>query len=129
MRLLLDTHVLIFGIHEPMRLPSGVRAQLAEPENDRFFSIASIWEMAIKISLGKLEFPIDLDEVVDRFILKNSVQLLPIEPEHAMAVASLPWHHRDPFDRLLVAQASAESLTLVSADASFEAYDCTRLWD
>lgn len=120
MRLLLDTHVLLWATAEPERLAERLRHALAVPGNTVFVSAASVWEIAIKRALGRIVFPLeDLDAVLARAGFED----LPIAAAHAIAAGGLPRHHADPFDRMLIAQAQVEDLTLVSEDAAFGAYD------
>ena len=121
MKLLLDTHVLIWFVGGDARLSTAARAAI-ERADERLLSVASVWEIAIKTSLGKLTLDRDLDEWVEEACGRAAVDMLAIEARHALATAVLPWHHRDPFDRLLVAQAMVEGATLVSADPKMGAY-------
>lgn len=122
-RLLLDTHVFLWWRGMPGELGEGARAAIAEAEIV-FVSAASAWEAAIKVSLGRLEIPGPMEEgVVD-----SGFEKLPVTFAHAERVAGLPQHHRDPFDRLLVAQAQAEGLTLVTRDPAMEPYEVATLW-
>ncbi len=116
--LLLDTHVFLWWRGEPRRLKPAVRTAIADTELV-FVSAASAWEAAIKASLGKLELP----EPFAAGVAESGFDKLPITFEHAEVAAALPTHHRDPFDRMLVAQATAENLTLVSHDLRFRPYD------
>lgn len=128
MRLLLDTHALLFWVYEPRRLgPAALRA-MSDPDSSVFWSIASSWEVAIKVGLGKLTLDGAVSEVIPAELLRSRFALLPIDHAHVLKVADLPHHHGDPFDRLLVAQAAAESLTLVSADAKLALYGVPVLW-
>lgn len=122
MRLLLDTHIVLWAMADDARLPRALRDAIAGAEA-LFISAATVWEVAIKASLGKLDVPADL---FDR-ALAAGAQPLPISWTHARAVADLPPHHADPFDRLLIAQARAEGLTLTSVDRQFGAYDVALL--
>jgi PIN domain nuclease of toxin-antitoxin system len=107
------------------RLSKAARAVIADRSRQLVVSAVSLWEIAIKRSLGKLTAPIDLGR---RLAATGQVDLLPISPRHAEAVGELPWHHRDPFDRLLVAQAVLEGMTLVSCDAELARYGVTVVW-
>lgn len=127
-RLLLDTHAFLWFVSDDARLPAPPREAILEPENSRFLSVASVWEMAIKMSLGKLRLDVTLDELVESEAIGNGISLLPLEPRHAISVAALPVHHRDPFDRILVCQARAEGLIVVSGDTALDAYHVVRLW-
>jgi len=115
LRLLLDTHVALWALTDDPRLSQRARALIADPENDVLVSAASVWEVAIKHALGRGDMPISGDQALDWF-RQAGYQLLPIAPEHAAAVEHLPDHHRDPFDRMLVAQATAEPLRLLTHD-------------
>ncbi len=126
--MLLDTHTFLWFISDDPRLSSAARDAIEEPSNRRFLSVASLWEMAIKVSLGKLALAQPIDVLLPRQLEINGVELLPIEAGHALRVATLPFHHRDPFDRLLVAQCLEEDLPLISADQQFDAYGIRRIW-
>ena len=127
-RYLLDTHAFVWMASAPDRLGSKARARIEAPASVLFLSVASIWEMAIKSSLGRLEFPAGLPEFLEEQLASTRTRVLAIRAEHAVRVANLPWHHRDPFDRLLVAQAQFETLPILSRDAAFDAYSIERIW-
>jgi len=118
MNLLLDTHVLLWWLDDHPALQPRAREAIAEGSNLAFVSAASVWEIRIKQSLGKLEIPLDFREVLEA----QPFHFLDITAEHAHAVGDLPRHHRDPFDRMLIAQATVERLTVVTSDDRFEAY-------
>lgn len=120
MRLLLDTHILLWTLLTPGRLPSAARDALADDANDTVVSVASVWEIAIKHALGRLNVPVDR---LDALIAELGCTLLPITLPHAIAAGALPRHHTDPFDRMLIAQARHEALTLVTADVTLRRYD------
>lgn len=128
MRLLLDTHAFLWWVEGGERLPRKARSAIASGRNECFVSVASGWEIAIKVSLGKLR----IDGAIDRFLPEqlavNGFQPLPIDLKHAARVARLPFLHRDPFDRLLVAQALQEELAVVTADPVFARYGVKRVW-
>ena len=126
--LLLDTHAFLWWVEDAPRLSMKAREQIADASRPCFVSVASCWEMAIKSSLGKLRLALPVGDYVSHHVAENSFRLLPITLEHAAFVEPLPFHHRDPFDRLLAAQAVCEGLLLVSADPSFDAYGVQRLW-
>jgi len=128
MRLLLDTHALIWAATLDERLSSKARKLLLDNDNELFLSTASIWEMAIKTGLGKLILKQPIEQTINEQIQINGLQILNIEPAHALAVASLPWHHRDPFDRLLICQSQLEKLTILSCDSAMDAYGVERIW-
>ncbi len=121
MRLLLDTHVLLWAAGEPERLRPSARVLIEDPENDPYFSAASLWEVAIKSGLGRDDFRVD-PRVLRRALLEHGYTELPITGAHAVAVDLLPPIHRDPFDRLLVAQAQIEAMTLLAADTTVAEY-------
>ena len=116
MKLLLDTHLLLWAAAEPERLPVDVRDLIEDAGNDLLFSAASLWEVAIKSSLGRDDFTAD-PAVLRRGLLDNGYVELPVASDHAVATVMLPSIHRDPFDRMLVAQAQVEGITLLTADA------------
>jgi PIN domain nuclease of toxin-antitoxin system len=118
-RVLLDTHVLLWWLADDRKLTRVARDVIANPQNDVLVSAASVWEIAIKAALGRIE--IDLDSLEDA-IVKSGFQSLPIHARHAVTVGRLPTVHRDPFDRMLVAQARVEELRVVSHDRVFERY-------
>jgi PIN domain nuclease of toxin-antitoxin system len=125
---LLDTHAFLWYAQGSSDVRAACRDAIESPENELLLSVASCWEMAIKISLGKLRLGEGLDALLDRSRRDGRVGVLGIEVSHVSRVATLPMHHRDPFDRLLVAQALCDDLTLVSRDASLDAYGIKRLW-
>ena len=128
MRLLLDTHALIWFAEDDASLSKRARESLEDSANSLHYSLASIWEMAIKVSLGKLKMSVKLSGGFDHHLEQNGLNPLPIEYAHAARVAALPMHHRDPFDRLLVAQADLEHMGLVSHDEHLDAYGVKRIW-
>lgn len=125
--ILLDTHAFLWWVADDPRLSSKARTTVTKAD-DVFLSVASCWEMAIKVSLGKLTLPQPVDRFVSEHLGLNQFALLAVDLEHAARVADLPFHHRDPFDRLLAAQALHEGLTLVSADPVFRKYKVKRAW-
>jgi len=120
-RLLVDTHVLLCAASEPERLPASFRQRLESPANDVFFSAASIWELAIKVSIGRLSLPVPLEEITAA-VLRMGFEELPVTAAHAARVSRLPLHHRDPFDRLLIAQALHEPMHFLTLDRTLERY-------
>lgn len=123
MSLLVDTHILIWLLAGSSHLSRDVQATLADRRNAVFLSVASTWEMAIKVGLGKLDLPPRLHAWLPAELDAAGLRLLPIDLEHTLGVETLPHHHRDPFDRLLIAQAIADGLTIVTADRVFGLYD------
>jgi PIN domain nuclease of toxin-antitoxin system len=115
MKLRLDTHVLLWAAGQPERLPRAVRALLNDPHNEPMFSSASLWEIAIKSGLGRDDFQV-VARLLRRGLLDNGYGELPVSSEHAVAIDGLPPIHKDPFDRLLVAQSMVEGITLLTSD-------------
>ncbi|RDV80486.1 type II toxin-antitoxin system VapC family toxin [Ammonifex thiophilus] len=128
MKILLDTHVFLWWIADDPRLPERVRKVIANKRNTLFFSAASAWEMAIKASLGKLSVPGDLSDFVIEQLRLNNITPLPVRLTHALRIYSLPRIHRDPFDRLLVAQAQEEGLVILTNDAKIREYPVEVVW-
>ena len=124
MKLLLDTHAALWWLSDDERIGDEAARQLTDQTNQVLLSATVVWEVAIKRALGKLEAP----EGLVPTLLGAGAQPLPITVDHAAAVESLPWHHRDPFDRLLVAQALAEGAAVVSRDANLEPYGVALVW-
>ncbi len=126
MRQLLDTHTLIWFVMGDPRISVSLRSQIEN--NDNLLSIASVWEMAIKYSIGKLTLAPSFNEFIEQQIITNGIELMPITLEHIAVITTLPLHHRDPFDRMLIAQAIVENIPILSADQIFDAYPIKRLW-
>jgi PIN domain nuclease of toxin-antitoxin system len=127
-RLLLDTHSFLWWVGAGRALSRRARSAIGSGRNECFVSIATAWEIAIKVSLGSLRVEGSLDRFLPDQIAANGFQPLPIDLRHAARVATLPFHHRDPFDRLLVAQALEEELAVVTADPVFAEYGVKRVW-
>ncbi len=125
--LLLDTHVLIWASVDDSRLAESARTRLLS-EAGIVISTVSVWEIAIKKSLGKLEMDVPLEVFLQGQLEALRARLLPVKASHALAVEHFPFHHRDPFDRLLAAQALTEDLDLISADPIFDLYLVSRVW-
>ena len=128
MRLLLDTHALIWFLDADGQFSEKARRAIGQEGADILVSVASIWEMAIKISLGKLRLKLRLGEDFIEFLESNGFSVLGIEYAHAAYVALLPFHHKDPFDRLLAAQSIIEKIPIISSDDIFNQYGVDRLW-
>jgi PIN domain nuclease of toxin-antitoxin system len=128
MRLLLDTHAFLWWIADDARLSTRARSPIATRRHECFVSIASRWEITIKVSLEKLKLEAPVDRLIPEQLAVNSFSLLSIEFAHVARVARLAFHHRDPFDRLLAGQALIDDLTVVSADPIFRRYGVKRLW-
>jgi PIN domain nuclease of toxin-antitoxin system len=127
-RMLLDTHAFLWFVLNDPRLSAHARSLMTDGESELLLSVASYWELAIKISLGKYALDQDFAVFMEKQVAENALSVLPITVQHAAVVAALPFHHRDPFDRLLVAQAMVERVPLLSADADLDAYPVTRIW-
>ncbi len=128
MNYLLDTQAFLWIITDNARLSKKAKKCFLDNKNNFYLSIASIWEIAIKISIGKLILKIPLHELIPSECNKNGIRLLEISCEHALKVSTLPFHHRDPFDRLIIVQAIKEHLKIISTDSSFDLYNVTRIW-
>ena len=128
MRLLLDTHCFLWFISGSRRLSVPARLLIEDAHNRSFLSVASLWEMAIKISLGRLSPSRPFETLIPDQLRLNGIEVLGITVEHTTVVATLPFHHRDPFGRLLASQEMVEQMPIVSIDPALDAYDVTRLW-
>jgi PIN domain nuclease of toxin-antitoxin system len=128
MKLLLDTHALIWFLDNDPQLGPNARSAISDPANICHVSDATAWECGIKLSLGKLKLPIPYDRLFPGRLLVLGFQSLPIRHPHLYQLVLLPFHHRDPFDRLLIAQAKVEEMTLVSRDPQFSMYEVPLLW-
>jgi PIN domain nuclease of toxin-antitoxin system len=128
MKLLLDTHAFLWFIAGDLQLSNVARLAIEDTDNQSFVSAASAWEIAVKVSLGKLRLADPYEVLLPREIRDNGFTYLPIELGHTAGVVALPFHHRDPFDRLLVAQAMSEQMAVVSIDAALDAYGVQRVW-
>ncbi len=127
MTLLIDTHTFIWFSENNPQLSLGSRKAIESPDNIRYVSMATFWELAIKLSIGKLKLAQPLSTIITE-IQNNGFYLLPILPTHILQVESLPFFHRDPFDRILIAQSLSEGFTLVSNETLFDQYSVKRLW-
>jgi PIN domain nuclease of toxin-antitoxin system len=128
MKILLDTHALIWFLSGDNRLSYQAREAFLDRNNKLYFSKASLWEMTIKISLGKLVLVQNWLSAIEKEMASNSIQWLEIETDHCKILADLPFHHRDPFDRLLIAQSISESMSVVSVDGQFSRYALNVIW-
>jgi PIN domain nuclease of toxin-antitoxin system len=128
MRVLLDTHAFLWWASDAPSLSGKARRAIGDPNNECLLSLASCWEMAIKIANGKLRLPVRIEKFVPEHLALNGFRQLDIGFRHVSRVANLTRHHRDPFDRLLAAQAIEETLPIVSADAVFQKYGVKRIW-
>lgn len=128
MKLLLDTHAFIWWATEPEKLSPKAQGSFVDASNSLLLSVVSIWEMQIKSQLGKLRLNLPLRELIESQRQTNSLQVLSVELEHVLALGNLPTHHKDPFDRLLIAQSMVEDAFLVSMDNAFASYAVKLLW-
>jgi PIN domain nuclease of toxin-antitoxin system len=128
MRLLLDTHTFLWWINNDSLLSDSARVAIANERNECFLSLASCWELAIKASIGKLRLTKPVERFIPEELTANDFQLLSIDFRHIAKVETLPFHHRDPFDRLLVAQVLTEKMTIISADTVLSEYGVKRIW-
>jgi PIN domain nuclease of toxin-antitoxin system len=128
MNLLLDTHTFIWCSIQSNKLSQPVSDLVVDQESSLFLSLVSVWEIQIKTQLGKLAFELPLTELITSQQETNHLQLLPIQLNHSLALEALPNHHRDPSDRLLVAQAMIEQMPILSADTILDAYPVQRIW-
>jgi PIN domain nuclease of toxin-antitoxin system len=128
MKLLRDTHAFLWFVWNHKNLSSTAQALIADPLNQVFFTAANHWEIAIKASTGKLTLTAPFKDFIEQSLTKNNFSLMPIGIEHSDAVLRLPFHHRDPFDRMLIAQSLVEPMPIVSNDANFDSYGVQRLW-
>lgn len=128
MKLLLDTQAFLWFALDAPNLSATARAHIVDPAHDKYVSPATFWEVAIKIRTGKYTLAQPYADFFRQGIYANGFSILPIEIAHTERVATLPLHHRDPFDRLIVAQAMAEGMTIISSDAQLDAYGVPRIW-
>lgn len=128
MNYLLDTHTFLWFINDDAALSATGKTIIEDDDNTIFLSVASLWEMAIKISLGKLTMPSPFTDFMFEQLIENNITLYGIKVVHTGAVATLPFHHRDPFDRLIIAQALTDKLPIIGRDHNFDAYGVRRLW-
>jgi PIN domain nuclease of toxin-antitoxin system len=128
MKVLLDTHAFLYFISGSPDLSAVARITIESPNNERLLSVASLWEIAIKVSIQKLQIGMTMSELVKLEVHGNAIQVLAIEAEHLDRLSSLPFHHKDPFDRLMIAQSFAANTPLISKDSAFGAYGVKTIW-
>ncbi|MEK6581539.1 MAG: type II toxin-antitoxin system VapC family toxin [Nitrospirota bacterium] len=128
MRALLDTHTFIWWIMDDPKLPSYVRSIISDGDNELFFSAASCWEIAIKAQIGRIKLPSRPDIFISEQLALNAVQTLPIQVSHALHVFNLPRLHRDPFDRMIIAQSQLEDLLVLTLDPLIAKYKIKTIW-
>lgn len=127
-RFLLDTHSFLWWVEDSPNLSETARGVIRARENEIFLSLASVWELAIKVSLEKLVLSVSFEKFLTENLTSNDFHLFPVDLSHVVSVSTLPFHHRDPFDRLLVVQALKDNLPIVSADGVLDLYGIVRLW-
>ena len=128
MKFLLDTQCWLWWFSQPEKLSTQAIEQIADETNQLWLSVASVWEIGIKVAIGKLPLPEQIDDYIFARMTLLGAKSLEISASHALRAAALPLHHRDPFDRMLIAQAQNETMTLISADSTFSQYDVSVLW-
>jgi PIN domain nuclease of toxin-antitoxin system len=127
-RVLLDTHAFLWFVAGDRRLSAEARTSIESPETERLLSVAALWEMTIKASLDRLDIGLPMPEFVDQQVHGNGIEVLGVEPAHLESLRHLPYHHRDPFDRLMIAQAKTEGIQIVSKDGAFPPYGLHPIW-
>jgi PIN domain nuclease of toxin-antitoxin system len=128
MKLLLDTHCWLWWFAQPERLSEEAIAHIVDESNELWFSVASIWEVGINVTLGKLPLPEPIDHYISSRMVLLGTKSLEVTASHALQATALPLHHQDPFDRMLIAQAQLQDMVLVSANKMFEQYEVSTLW-
>jgi len=128
MKLLFDTHTILWLVNEPQKLSNTVQSLYLDKKNDIYLSDVSIWEIAIKSSSGKLHIEGPLKDFVKQHVRGNDINIYPISTEHFYKLVNLPYHHRDPFDRLLISQCLDEKMPILSADTILDQYGVRRIW-
>ena len=128
MRILVDTQAFIWFVEDDKQLPSKVKKELEDIDNSIIISIASLWEMTIKMTLGKLQLGCQIEEMIDK-VYQNGFEILPILPDHIIKLSKLDYFHRDPFDRIIISQGLSENMVIVSSDKVFDEYRIKRKWD
>jgi len=128
MKILLATHAFLWFVNGDSNLTETARGLIEDLENQRFLSVASLWEMSIKSSIGKLELSLSFEVLVQREVYGNAISLLAIQPSHLDVLTKLPFHHKDPFDRLIIAQGLTEKMAIITKDNFFDSYSVVRLW-
>ena len=128
MKILLDTHAFLWAISENFKFSKNAKQAYLDSENELFFSAVSYWEIGIKISIGKLELASDWKKIIDKEMVNNGIKWLDLKKEHVQGIINLEFHHRDPFDRMLIAQAQYEQLVIMTVDRHIGKYDITTIW-
>ncbi len=127
MKILIDTQAFIWFVENDMQLPSKIKVDLEDSHNTIIISIASLWEITIKMTLHKLQLSCDIEEMIDK-VYRNGFEILPILPEHIIKLSTLEYFHRDPFDRIIISQGLSENIAIVSSDKVFDEYSVKRKW-
>jgi PIN domain nuclease of toxin-antitoxin system len=127
-KILLDTHTLLWSVEEPTKLSPAASTAIADPANDRLLSAATVWELAIKFGQGKIKLSMPYRTWMNTAITDLQLNIMPVTVEYADRQSTLPPHHKDPFDRMLIAQALQDVIPIVSADAAFDSYGVVRIW-
>jgi len=128
MRILIDTQAFIWFVEDDKQLPEEIKTKLEDLDNSIIISIASLWEMTIKMSLGKLHLGCNIQEMIDK-VYQNGFEVLPILPDHIIKLSKLDYFHRDPFDRIIISQGLSENMVIVSSDKAFDEYGVKRAWN
>lgn len=128
MNLLLDTHAFLWHINGDEKMSVYARQLIADSNNQCYLSFASLWEMSIKSSLGKLTIPLPIEQLYREYVLANHIKLLEFNVKHLQIIHDLPFHHNDPFDRIIIAQAMVEHMPIIGCDSAFKAYNIQCLW-
>lgn len=128
MKQLLDTHTFLWFVNGDSQLSDKVRQLIEDEENENLISIVSLWEMSIKYNIGKLKLTLPFDAFIQQEVKESNIEVLNISLEHLNITATLPLHHRDPFDRLIIAQSLSENIPILSVDIAFDAYAISRIW-
>lgn len=128
MKILIDTHAFLWLITDNDKLSKKSKLIFTEPKNELFFSMASFWEICIKVSIGKLKLSKNWDKIIKDELISNSVKLLPISVDHCYQITQLPFHHRDPFDRIIISQAIIEKMHIMTVDNHFSQYEINVVW-
>ncbi len=128
MKLLLDTHTFLWFIGGSLNLSDTARKSIEDQTNERFLSIASLWEMSIKVSMGKLKLAMSFTDLVKQEVKGNAIELIKVVPEHLDELAKLSFHHKDPFDRLIIAQSLVENMPIITKDTAFLNYPVKLIW-
>jgi PIN domain nuclease of toxin-antitoxin system len=128
MKILLDTHTLFWSVEQPGKVSVAAMSALQDPANDRLLSAATVWELAIKVGLGKIKLSMPYRQWMEKAIIDLVLDIVPVTVDYADRVVVLPPHHKDPFDRLIIAQALVDAVPVAGSDAIFDSYGVTRIW-